>query len=120
MLTEREKQFMEYWEASRAGEKKLFRQLLVGVPVGLIFAIPILIILFSGKLWYKRADQVANTQLNPLVLIIAIVVITAFVALFYKRHQWEMKEQYYQQLKAKLNQNEPKSVPPGNVSTVDN
>ena len=104
MLNEREKRFIEYWEANRAGEKKLFRQLLIGIPVGLLFTIPILLILFSGKLWYKRADAVANTQLNPVVLIIAVIIITAFVALFYKRHQWEMKEQYYRQLKAKAEQ----------------
>jgi len=101
MLTEDEKQFVAYWEAHRDNEKKLLRQLLIGIPVGLIFAVPILIMLFSGKIWYKRADAVANTQLNPVVLIIAVIVITAFVAVFYKRHQWEMREQHYKELKAK-------------------
>ena len=101
MLTEDEKQFVQYWEINRAREKKLVRQFLIGVPAGLLFAIPILIILFSGKIWYKRADAVANTQANPVVLIIAIIVITAFVAVFYKRHQWDMKEQQYLELKAK-------------------
>jgi c-di-AMP phosphodiesterase-like protein len=101
MLNDRERKFMAYWEANRAGEKKLSRQLLIGIPIGMIFTIPILLILFSGKLWYKRADAVANAQLSPVVLIISVIVITAFIAVFYKRHQWEMKEQYYQQLKAK-------------------
>jgi membrane protein YdbS with pleckstrin-like domain len=99
MLNENEKRFLAYWEAQRETEKKLMRQLLIGIPIGLIFAIPILIMLFSGKIWYKRADAVANTQLNPLVLIIAIIVIAAFVAIFYKRHQWDMREQHYKELK---------------------
>lgn len=101
MLTEKEKQFLAYWEANRVKEKKMIRQLLIGIPVGILFAIPILILLLSGKLWYKRADAVANTQLNPVVLLIAVALIIAFMAIFYKRHQWEMKEQYYKQLKAK-------------------
>ena len=101
MLSEHEKRFVAYWEANRDKEKKLLRQLLIGIPIGLIFAVPILIMLFSGKIWYKRADAVANTQLNPLVLIIAVIVITAFVAVFYKRHQWEMREQQYKELKEK-------------------
>jgi fatty acid desaturase len=101
MLTEKEKHFIAYWEIYRAREKKFIRQLLIGIPAGLLFAIPILVILFSGKYWYKRAETVANSQVNPAVLIIAIVLITAFVAVFYKRHQWDMKEQYYKELKAK-------------------
>ena len=101
MLNEDEKRFLAYWETHRDKEKKIVRQLLIGIPIGLIFAVPILIILFSGKFWYKRADAVANTQLNPLVLIIAIIIITAFVAVFYKRHQWDMREQQYQELKEK-------------------
>ncbi len=101
MLTENERRFMTFWETHRDREKKLLRQLLFGIPVGLLFAIPILILLFSGKLWYKRADAVANTQASPVVLVIAVIIITAFVAVFYKRHQWEMKEQQYQELKNK-------------------
>jgi len=101
MLSDDEKRFIAYWEAHRESEKKLLRQLIIGIPIGLIFAVPILIMLFSGKIWYKRADAVANTQLNPLVLIIAVIIITAFVAIFYKRHQWDMREQHYKELKEK-------------------
>ena len=101
MLTDSERRFLEYWEAHRLGEKKLMRQLLIGIPIGLVFAIPILIFLFSGKIWYKRADAVAMTQMNPVVLIVAIIIITAFVAIFYKRHQWDMREQQYKEIKEK-------------------
>lgn len=101
MLSEEEKKYLVYWEANREREKKVVKQLIIGVPMGLIFAIPILIAVFSSKFWYKRADAVANTQTSPAVLIIAIIVITAFVAIFYKRHQWEMKEQQYQEIKNK-------------------
>ena len=101
MLEEHEKRFIEYWEKKRLTERKTLRQLLVGIPLGLLFAIPILIVLFSGRFWYKRADAAANAQLNPIVLIIAVLLIAAFFAIFYKRQQWESKEQYYKELKAR-------------------
>jgi membrane protein YdbS with pleckstrin-like domain len=101
MLSEREREFIQYWEANRLREKKVNKQLLVGLPVGLLFAIPVLLILFSGKLWYKKADAVANTQSSPIVLMVAVICIAVFIAIFYKRHQWDMKEQQYLELKAK-------------------
>lgn len=101
MLTETEKQFLRYWETNRLREKKLNKQLLVGLPVGLLFAVPVLIALFSGKLWYERADMQANASSSPVVLIVAVVCIAVFVAIFYKRHQWDMREQHYLELKAK-------------------
>jgi membrane protein YdbS with pleckstrin-like domain len=100
MLSEREKQFIEYWEANRDKEKKTNRQLLIGLPVGLLFTIPIILSVFSAKFWYKRADMEANTT-SPTVLIVAVLIIAVFIAIFHKRHQWEMKEQQYQELKAR-------------------
>ena len=101
MITEEEKMFLQYWEANRLREKKIMLQLLIGLPVGMLFGLPVIFMLFSGKFWYKRADMEANTHLNPLVLIIAVTLIIVFVAIFYKRHQWEMKEQQYLEIKAR-------------------
>lgn len=101
MLTESEKRFLEYWEANRLREKKINKQLLLGLPIGLLFAVPVLILLFSGRLWYQRASMEANSHSSPVVLIIAIICIAVFVALFYKRHQWDQREQHYLELKAK-------------------
>ena len=101
MLTEQEKQFIQYWEATRVRAGRWQQQLMAGIPIGLLFAMPVLAIVFTGKLWYKRADMAMNAMMNPYVLIVAVFVITVFVAIFYKRHQWEQKEQYYRQLKAR-------------------
>ncbi len=101
MLTESEKRFLEYWEANRLREKKINKQLLLGLPIGLLFAVPVLILLFSGRFWYQRASMEANSQSSPVVLIIAIICIAVFVALFYKRHQWDQREQHYLELKAR-------------------
>lgn len=102
MLNEQERSFVEYWEARRLKEKDLLFQVLTGLPVGLLFSLPIMFILFSGKWWHKRADMVANSSSIVWILVIAVLIIAVFVAVLYKRHQWEMKEQQYMKLKARM------------------
>ena len=99
MLTEEEKAFLEYWEQNRAKERKTWRQLLIGLPLGLIFTLPILVNLFSG--WYVRADMEARSESSPTVLIVAVLIIASFFAIFSKRYKWERNEQRYKELKGK-------------------
>ena len=108
MLNEQERQFLVYWEANRLREKKLNKQLLMGLPIGLLFAVPVLVLLFSGKFWYTRANMEANSQSSPVILMIAVICIAVFVAVFYKRHQWEQREQHYLELKAREKDEEGK------------
>lgn len=103
-MTEKEQQFLQYWEASREKEGKWQHQLLLGIPMGLLFSLPILLILITGRFWYMRAEAVANTMVSPYILVLAVFGIAVFFAFFYKRFQWERKEQYYQELKAKARQ----------------
>jgi hypothetical protein len=98
-LNENEIAFMAYWEQNRQKEKKVLNQLLIGLPLGILFGMPVLINLLLG--WYKRADMEARTELSPAVLLTAVFLIIAFVAIFSRRHKWEMKEQHYQELKAR-------------------
>ena len=103
-MDERERLFVEYWEARRLKEKSLLYQVLTGLPIGLLFGIQIILVLFSGRFWYKRADMVANSESSTIILMIAILLIALFVAVIYKRHQWEMKEQQYLEIKARESQ----------------
>ncbi|HUQ65511.1 MAG TPA: hypothetical protein VM101_05125 [Flavitalea sp.] len=103
MLDQKEKLFVDYWEHNRMKEKKIVYQVLTGLPIGLLFSLPIILILFTGRYWFKRADMVANAELSAVVLVAAVLIIALFVALLYKRHQWDMKEQQYKQLKIKEN-----------------
>lgn len=96
MLTKEEENFLLYWEKNRNRDKKFMRQLLVGLPVGLLLSGAILLSLDAD--WYKRANMIASTSLNPYVLLLAIVSITVFVSVFYKKHQWDMREQRYREL----------------------
>jgi Tfp pilus assembly protein PilN len=111
-LSEQEKQYIEYWEKNRLREKKVLNQLLVGLPLGVIFASPVLLNLFGR--WYTRADMEAHTKLNPAVLLIAMLLIIVFVAIFSRRHKWEMKEQQYRAFIAKRD-----ALPPGPQENKD-
>ena len=97
MLTANEEHFIDYWKNNRDKEKKLFRQLVFGLPLGLLIGVGIMISLVTDK-WYKRADMIANTQMNPTVLIVAILSIAVFTGLFYKKFKWDQNEQLYKEL----------------------
>ena len=97
MLTQGEERFIEYWKQNRDREKKTFRQLLFGLPLGLLIGVGIFLSVVTDK-WYERADMVANTQMNPNVLIVAILLIAVFTGLFYKKFKWDQNEQLYKEL----------------------
>jgi hypothetical protein len=97
MLSKEENAFIGYWEQNRLRRKKIVRQFLLGIPAGLLIVVPIVINLTSG--WYKRADMEANSQdFNPMVLMVALLLIVGFTAIFWQRHKWDQCEQRYQEL----------------------
>lgn len=96
MLTQDEQRFIEYWRINREKEKKTMRQLLIGLPAGLVFALGIMAVFSAG--WYQRANMVAYSSSSPYIFLIAIFVIIGFIAIFGKKHRWEMNEQQYLEL----------------------
>jgi len=107
MLTPKEKDFVRYWEQNRLRRKKTFRQFLVGIPIGLLIAVPIAISLKSG--WDKRAALEANSpDFNPLVLLFALMIIVVFTAIFYQQHKWDQYEQRYRELLSRPSEETPK------------
>jgi membrane protein YdbS with pleckstrin-like domain len=107
MLSEKEQEFINYWKSRREKEGRFAWQLLTGIPIGLLFSMPIFIIVLTGKFWYKRADMVAVSKLSPVVLVVAIVLIACFIAVFHRRVQWEKKEQQYLELLQRERQEGP-------------
>jgi hypothetical protein len=104
MLTEKEKEFIRYWEGNRVKEKSVLKQFFPGLPIGLCLGAAILLMFDSG--WYERANMEAQAESSPTVLIIGIIAIVAFTGFFYKRFRWEMNEQAYKEL---IFKNEPPS-----------
>ncbi|MEY2596066.1 MAG: hypothetical protein RI965_1338 [Bacteroidota bacterium] len=97
--TDDELKFMAYWEQNRLKEKRLITQLTYGLPIGVIFAVPILVNFLLGRFWYKRADAVGLSQFSPTVLIIAVALISIFVAVLNRKFRWEKLENQYLSLK---------------------
>lgn len=98
MLSQKEQEFVNYWKGRREKEGRFVWQLMTGIPIGLLFSMPIFIIVLTGRFWYKRADMVAISKLSPVVLILAVMLIACFIAVFHRRVQWEKKEQQYLEL----------------------
>lgn len=101
LYTEDEKKFIEYWKKNRAYQATFKYQLLFGLPIGLLFSLPILINFLLGKFWYKRADAVGLSQFNPIVLVIAILLISVFIAIVNRKFRWEKLEHQYLELLAR-------------------
>jgi membrane protein YdbS with pleckstrin-like domain len=97
MLTQQEKDFIDYWERNRDRQKKLIRQFLVGIPVGLLFAVPIIICFASG--WFHRAMMVITAEGGAILL--ALVVIVVFIAIFSQQSKWDQLNQRYLELIAR-------------------
>jgi len=100
-LTSEELKFMQWWEQNRSKQKKIFYQLWLGIPLGIAFALPILLNFLAGRFWYKRADSVGASQFNPLVLVFALLLIVVFIGVFYKKHSWDQHEQKYLEFQAR-------------------
>lgn len=98
MLSAEEKEFIQWWEQNRSKEKRLLSQLTVGLPLGLAFGFPILLsVMFRG--WYKNMPYVSGSQLT--IILIAVLLVVVFYAIFKMRFKWEMNEQHYLELKQK-------------------
>lgn len=105
MLTDNEQAFVQYWQQNRSRQKKLIYQLLVGLPVGLLLSGIITFNFYSG--WYKEAAAIANgPRFNPLVLVLALLLIAVFVGVFSKKFQWDQREQKYRELLIKKEKSE--------------
>lgn len=93
--------FIAWWEANKARENNLVKQIITGLPLGLLMGIGMVGMIWSG--WYERANMEAFTKFNPTLLVLIICIIAIFAAVFYKRFQCEMYQQRYDELIFKKN-----------------
>lgn len=100
-MTDAEKDFMNWWKENRLKEKRVLKQMLIGLPVGLAFGFPILLsVMFRG--WYNRMPYISGTELT--VIMIGVLLIVVFYAIFRMYFRWDMNEQQYLELKEKSEQ----------------
>jgi membrane protein YdbS with pleckstrin-like domain len=104
MLTNDEETFLAWWPKNSEKQKNSFRPLLTGLSAGLILGISLIVILATG--WDERATMVANSKLSSVVFLLAILIISVFMAFLYRKFRWEMQEQRYLELLAKKTRQE--------------
>ncbi|HSQ44766.1 MAG TPA: hypothetical protein VLM16_07195 [Ginsengibacter sp.] len=98
MLSKDELLFLEYWEKNRDKENQFLRQLLVGLPMGLVFSLPVLLaVIFHG--WYKNMIYISDSQL--IIIAVTVLIVSIFFSIFRGKFKWEQNEQLYKELKFK-------------------
>lgn len=103
MLTEKEQEFIRYWESDRELRSTFLHKLLSGLPMATMFALPIILFVLMVYLflpdWYAK---VSATQSGSFVMVvIAVLICIVFFAYFRMHFKWEMNEQLYRELKQK-------------------
>ena len=116
MLSEKEHEFLEYWEQNREAQGELMSKLLRGLPMAILFGLPILlsvlaVYLFSPE-WYTK---ISKTTAGTFDVVIVAVLISIFFFSFVRMHfKWEMNEQAYHEIKHKLSRNDAAKNEPSN------
>ena len=103
MLNEQEIKFLHYWEQNRERENTFTRKLTGGLPMALIFSMPIVLSVVVIRLflpeWYTKISK--TTPGTFITIIFAMIVVALFYSFFRMQYKWEMNEQLYKELKAK-------------------
>lgn len=96
---------MNHWEIVREKESRFISKLLRGLPVAMLFGLPVILSLLAVYVlspeWYTKISQAASGVLGT--LIIAVIITILFFSYFRMHFKWEMNEQLYQELKSRQN-----------------
>jgi|SRR5690242_12985431 len=92
LLTEQEKAFLAYWEANRIKKRKNSYQFFSSLPIGLLFALPILVFFLVEA----KRDRALITPGDLVLICIGIFLVAAFYGMFRSKFNWEKKEDLYQ------------------------
>ena len=108
MLSEKDKEFIIYWEKERERQNSISAKIISGLPMAILFCVPILlfitvIYLFLPEWYTKVSNKLPGAVLT---IIIALIIMVFFFAYFRMQFKWESNEQYYLELKHKQNKGE--------------
>ena len=103
MLSAKDKEFIAYWEKERERHNSVPARLIAGLPMAILFCIPILLLITAVYLflpeWYTR---VSNSMAGAMTtIVIAFIICILFFSYFRMQYKWEMNEQLYKELKQK-------------------
>jgi hypothetical protein len=107
MLTKEEISFIDYWEKNREKESRFLRQLTYGSPWGLVFALPVLVVVIFDDC-YKNMIPISKSQI--ILIIITVLGIAVFYSVFKMKFRWDNNEQIYKELKFKQKKEDAANV----------
>ena len=97
MLTPEEEKFVAYWSEQRQRRKNFLRTFSIGLPVIALLCVIFFANFLSG--WYGKADKELRRHSSLIItILVAVIAIVVFVAIFTTRHKWEQNESDYQSL----------------------
>lgn len=103
MLSEKEKDFIIYWEKEKERRKTFSAKLTEGLPMAALFCVPILLFItavyFFFPEWYTKISSRLPGSITTIV--IAVIICMLFFSYFRMQYKWETNEQLYQELKQK-------------------
>ncbi len=121
MLTDKDVKFIARWESVRLKESTFSHKLFAGLPMAMLFSLPILFFFIIVKVffpeWFTTATHKQVNTVVPeittkfmklstgdiVITCISVALIVLFYAYFRMHYKWEMNEQLYNELKNKKN-----------------
>ena len=103
MLSEKELLFIKYWETNRIPHSSFTSKLLRGLPMAMMFGLPILLFVLTVFLYFPTwYTKISDTSQGSFVIIVIAVLITIIFFSYFRMHfKWEMNEQLYKELISK-------------------
>ena len=103
MLSEKDKDFIIYWEKEKERRSTFSAKLIDGLPMAALFCVPILLFIAAVYLffpeWYTKISSRLPGSITTIV--IAVIICILFFSYFRMQFKWESNEQLYRELKQK-------------------
>jgi preprotein translocase subunit SecY len=103
MLSEKDKNFITYWERVRDRRNSFSVKLTSGLPMAALFCVPILLFITVIYLFFPEWYTKVSSRLPGSVttIVVAVIICMFFFSYFRMQYKWEMNEQLYRELKSK-------------------
>ena len=103
MLSEKDKDFIIYWEREKESRKTFSARLTGGLPMAALFSVPILLFITVVYLFFPEWYTKISSRLpgSIFTIVMAVIICILFFSYFRMQYKWEMNEQLYRELKQK-------------------